>query len=180
MGPWWLTLHLCLYICEKCEMSRLWRTRGRTDGQWESRAVFSLSWIRNWNNMIEYLWHLTNLMKYCLIGYFKGQTINGIIARTTLHVQGNCDFFTPSMETRWKTSCLLVKAVKWRRRTPANSAYVHVQKTRLRLQETSQTRVSPREHQLLTTTSPTIMVTMMIACMKNNTNLFWSECLRRL
>ena len=47
MGPWWLTWHLCLYIYEKCEMSRLWRTHGHTDGQWESRAVFSLNWIRN-------------------------------------------------------------------------------------------------------------------------------------
>ena len=44
--PWWLTWYLCLYICEKCEMSRLWWTHGRTDGQWESRAVFSSSWIR--------------------------------------------------------------------------------------------------------------------------------------
>ena len=47
MGPWWLTWHLCLYICEKCEMSRLWHTDTRTHGQWESSAVFSLSWIRN-------------------------------------------------------------------------------------------------------------------------------------
>ena len=31
MGPWWLTWHLCLYICEKCEMSRLWHTDTRTD-----------------------------------------------------------------------------------------------------------------------------------------------------
>ena len=30
MGPWWLTWHLCLYICEKCEVSRLWCT----DKQW--------------------------------------------------------------------------------------------------------------------------------------------------
>ena len=47
MGPWWLTLHLCLYICEKCEMSRLWRTNTRTV---ESSAVFSLSWIRNYRS----------------------------------------------------------------------------------------------------------------------------------
>ena len=47
MGPWWLTWHLCLYMCEKCEMPRLWHTDTRTHGQWESRAVFSLSWIRN-------------------------------------------------------------------------------------------------------------------------------------
>ena len=46
--PWWLIWHLCLYICEKCEMSRLWRTDRHTDGRTvESRAVFSLSWIRN-------------------------------------------------------------------------------------------------------------------------------------
>ena len=31
MGPWWLTWHLCLYICEKCEMSRLWHMDGHTD-----------------------------------------------------------------------------------------------------------------------------------------------------
>ena len=30
--PWW---HLCLYICEKCEMSRLWHTNGRTHEQWK-------------------------------------------------------------------------------------------------------------------------------------------------
>ena len=42
--PWWLTWHLCLYICEKCEMSCLWHRNGRTV---ESSAVFSLSWIRN-------------------------------------------------------------------------------------------------------------------------------------
>ena len=35
MGPWWLTWHLCLYICEKCEMSRLWHTNGRTHEQWK-------------------------------------------------------------------------------------------------------------------------------------------------
>ena len=35
MGPWFLTWHLCLYICEKCEMSRLWRTDTRTDEQWK-------------------------------------------------------------------------------------------------------------------------------------------------
>ena len=35
MGPWWLTWHLCLYICEKCEMSRLWHTNTRTDEQWK-------------------------------------------------------------------------------------------------------------------------------------------------
>ena len=47
MGPWWLTWYLCLYICEKCEMSRMWRTDGRTNARTvESRAVFSLSWIR--------------------------------------------------------------------------------------------------------------------------------------
>ena len=33
MGPWWLTWHLCLYICEKYEMSRPWRTHGRTDSR---------------------------------------------------------------------------------------------------------------------------------------------------
>ena len=33
MAPWWLTWHLCLYICEKYEMSRLWRTDGRTDSR---------------------------------------------------------------------------------------------------------------------------------------------------
>ena len=55
MGPWWLTWHLCLYICEKCEMSRLWRTDTRTDGRTvESRAVFSLSWIRK--NQIVKFW----------------------------------------------------------------------------------------------------------------------------
>ena len=35
MGPWWLTWHLCLYICEKCEMSRLWHTDTHTHGQWK-------------------------------------------------------------------------------------------------------------------------------------------------
>ena len=35
MGPWWLTWHLCLYICENCEMSRLWHTNTRTDRQWK-------------------------------------------------------------------------------------------------------------------------------------------------
>ena len=51
MGPWWLTWHLCLYICEKCEMSRLWHTNTRTDTRTvESSAVFSLSWIRK-NNL---------------------------------------------------------------------------------------------------------------------------------
>ena len=35
MGPWWLTWHLCLYICEKCEMSRLWHTNTRTHEQWK-------------------------------------------------------------------------------------------------------------------------------------------------
>ena len=39
MGPWWLTWHLCLYICEKCEMSRLWHTDGRTHGHTDSRKV---------------------------------------------------------------------------------------------------------------------------------------------
>ena len=29
--PWWSAWHLCLYICEKWEMSRMWRT----DGQWK-------------------------------------------------------------------------------------------------------------------------------------------------
>ena len=33
--PWWLTWRLCLYICEKCEMSHLWHTDGQTDGQWK-------------------------------------------------------------------------------------------------------------------------------------------------
>ena len=41
MSPW----YLCPYICEKCEMSRLWHTHTRTV---ESRAVFCLSKIRNY------------------------------------------------------------------------------------------------------------------------------------
>ena len=31
----WSTWHLCLYICEKREMSHLWHTDGRTDEQWK-------------------------------------------------------------------------------------------------------------------------------------------------
>ena len=46
MGPWWLTWHLCLYICEKCEMSRLWRTHGHTDsGKVEQSSVWAESAI---------------------------------------------------------------------------------------------------------------------------------------
>ena len=49
MGPWWLTWHLCLYICEKCEMSRLWRTNTRTHEQWkvEQYSVWAESAIRS-------------------------------------------------------------------------------------------------------------------------------------
>ena len=51
MGPWWLTWHLCLYICEKCEMSRLWRTDGRTHGKWkvEQYSVWAESAISSAN-----------------------------------------------------------------------------------------------------------------------------------
>ena len=56
MGPWWLTWYLCLYICEKCEMSRLWHTNTLTV---ESRAVFSLSWIRNFRVTWEWSDHST-------------------------------------------------------------------------------------------------------------------------
>ena len=53
MGPWWLTWHTCLYICENCEMSRLWHTNTRTNTRTvESRAVFSLNWIRKMISMI--------------------------------------------------------------------------------------------------------------------------------
>ena len=56
MGPWWLTWHLCLYICEKCEMSRLWRMDGRTDSGkvvqysvWAESAIHitKLSWVNH-------------------------------------------------------------------------------------------------------------------------------------
>ena len=49
MGPLMINMAFmaCLYICEKREMSRLWRTDTRTDTRTvESRAVFSLIWIR--------------------------------------------------------------------------------------------------------------------------------------
>ena len=32
---WWLKWHLCLYIWEKWEMSRLWHTHTQTDGKWK-------------------------------------------------------------------------------------------------------------------------------------------------
>ena len=47
MGPWWLTWHLCLYICEKCGMSRLWHTNTRTDsGKVEQYSVWAESTIQ--------------------------------------------------------------------------------------------------------------------------------------
>ena len=78
MGPWWLTWHLCLYICEKCEMSRLWRTNTRTHEQWkveqysvwtESAIYFHLLVV--WKNCLrkksEVYFYLLMVWQNCLI-----------------------------------------------------------------------------------------------------------------
>ena len=57
MGPWWLTWHLCLYICEKCEMSRLWHTDTRTDEQWKvvQYSVWAESAFVIWSASLTFL-----------------------------------------------------------------------------------------------------------------------------
>ena len=63
MGPWWLTWHLCLYICEKCEMSRLWRTDSGKVGQysvWAESAIkyyHDHTWIWLWRCFAECAYH---------------------------------------------------------------------------------------------------------------------------
>ena len=54
MGPLMINMaFMPLYIWE------MWDVTPVTDGQWESRAVFSLSWIRNESNMTDRVWHFT-------------------------------------------------------------------------------------------------------------------------
>ena len=52
MGPWWLTWHLCLYICEKCEMSRLWHTNEQWKVEqysvWAESAINWMIWSKGW------------------------------------------------------------------------------------------------------------------------------------
>ena len=60
MGPWWLPWHLCLYICEKCEMSRLWHTDTHTHGQW--KVVQYSVWAESAKGETNYILTIKNKM----------------------------------------------------------------------------------------------------------------------
>ena len=121
MGPWWLTWHLCLYICEKCEMSRLWRTDERTDGQWESSAVFSLSWIRNifilTIDIISAWWHFYWLRAFMMF-FVSFLRIQGLqyctLSSTSVHVierEHFCEIFEICEKRRLAALLLLGKEI---------------------------------------------------------------------
>ena len=80
--PWWWTWHLCLYICEKCEMSRLWHTNTRTHEQWKvvqysvwaesailkpkfGQYFAANSWLRLWSWILV---EILKILKLSLVG----------------------------------------------------------------------------------------------------------------
>ena len=93
--PWSLTWHLCLYICEKCEMSRLWHTNERTDGQWkveqysvwaESAIIVSIGFKIKGNYCISLLRRRS--LKYC-----SRREVGGIRAPGRLQTWGSDMFW---------------------------------------------------------------------------------------